>query len=80
MPEGAQLETIDANEVAGIHGVEGESVSNRRRGDQQIHGACSLASSSPSECRDDVTVSARCQAVKRNHSQLDENRFEAFHA
>ena len=49
MCECVEVETINAEEVAGVDGVESDSVSNRCRGDQEIHRACSLAPPSPPE-------------------------------
>lgn len=48
VPECVELKTLDADEAAGLDGVERESVSNRCCGDQEIHGACSFASSGAS--------------------------------
>lgn len=59
MPQRMEMETVDVDKVAGIDGVKGETVSNRCRGDQEIHRASSLASSGPSNRGHNITVSAR---------------------
>lgn len=80
MPELMELETIYADEVGRIDGVQRESVSNRGRGDQEIHGACSFASTGSSYSGYDITVSTRCQAVEGDHGQVCEDRLQALHA
>lgn len=80
MPERVEVKAIDAEEIAGVHGIQRESMSHRRRGDQKIHSACSFASSGPSQSRHDVTIRPRRQTVEGHNRQVREHLLQPLHA